>query len=37
MSSMRERAEGVSGRLTVESAPNQGTRINAELPIHHGD
>jgi len=37
MSSMRERAEGVGGRLSVESAPTQGTRITAELPIHHAD
>src|SRR5438132_707343 len=35
MSSMRERAEGVCGRLVVESAPGQGTRVSAELPIPH--
>ncbi|HEX8966359.1 MAG TPA: GAF domain-containing sensor histidine kinase [Chloroflexota bacterium] len=33
MSSMRERAEAVSGRLVVESAPGHGTRITAELPL----
>jgi signal transduction histidine kinase len=33
MSSMRERAEAVGGRLTVESAPAHGTRVNAELPL----
>jgi signal transduction histidine kinase len=37
MSSMRERAEGIGGRLTVDSAPGQGTRISADLPIHHAD
>ena len=36
MSSMHERAEGIGGRLTVDSAPGQGTRITADLPIHHG-
>jgi signal transduction histidine kinase len=33
MSSMRERAEGVGGRLLVESAAGQGTRVTAELPF----
>ena len=33
MSSMRERAEGVGGRLTVVSAPGEGTRVRADLPI----
>jgi signal transduction histidine kinase len=33
MSSMQERAEGVRGRLQVQSAPGQGTRITAELPV----
>jgi signal transduction histidine kinase len=33
MSSMRERAEAVGGRLTVESAPGRGTRVSAELPL----
>jgi signal transduction histidine kinase len=31
--SMRERAEDVGGRLTVESVKGQGTRIYAELPL----
>jgi signal transduction histidine kinase len=31
MSSMRERADGVGGRLTIESAPGQGTRVIAEF------
>ena len=30
--SMRERAELLGGRLTIESAPGQGTRVEAELP-----
>jgi signal transduction histidine kinase len=33
MTSMRERAEGVRGRLTVESEPRVGTRVEAELPL----
>jgi signal transduction histidine kinase len=33
MTSMRERAESVGGRLIVQSAPGQGTRVSAELPI----
>jgi len=33
MSSMRERAEGTGGRLSVESAAGQGTRVTAELPL----
>jgi signal transduction histidine kinase len=33
MSSMRERAENVRGRLTVESSPGAGTRVTAELPV----
>ncbi len=37
MSSMRERAEGIGGRLVVRSAPGQGTRISAHLPIRHAD
>ena len=37
MSSMRERAESVGGALTVESAPNRGTRVSAELPLTHAD
>jgi nitrate/nitrite-specific signal transduction histidine kinase len=30
---MRERAEGVSGKLRVESAPGHGTRIVVYLPL----
>ena len=30
---MRYRVEGAGGRLTIESAPGQGTRIEAELPL----
>jgi GAF domain-containing protein len=37
MSSMRERAANIGARLVVQSAPNAGTRIHTELPIHHGD
>jgi signal transduction histidine kinase len=37
MSSMRERAEGVNGRLMVESAPGRGTSVSADLPIRHAD
>ena len=35
MSSMRERAEGVGGRLAVASAPGDGTRVEAVLPFRH--
>ena len=37
MSSMRERAEAVGGRLMVESAPGRGTRVSAELPVNHAE
>ncbi|MBV9171301.1 MAG: GAF domain-containing sensor histidine kinase [Chloroflexi bacterium] len=37
MSSMRERAESVGGRLSVQSAPGQGARISAELPVQDAD
>ncbi|MGI9144952.1 MAG: GAF domain-containing protein [Chloroflexota bacterium] len=37
MSTMRERAEGISGRLVVESAPGRGTSVCAELPVHDAD
>jgi signal transduction histidine kinase len=37
MSSMRERAESVSGRLVVESVPGRGTCVSADLPIRHAD
>jgi signal transduction histidine kinase len=33
MTSMRERAEAVGGRLRVDSAPRHGTRVFAELPL----
>jgi signal transduction histidine kinase len=33
MSSMQERAQGVRGRLQVESAPGEGTLVRAELPL----
>jgi len=33
--SMRERAESVGGRFGVDSAPNAGTRVLAELPLIH--
>jgi signal transduction histidine kinase/putative methionine-R-sulfoxide reductase with GAF domain len=33
MSSMRERAEGIGGHLTVESELGRGTRVTADLPI----
>ncbi len=31
--SMRERAEGIGGSLTIQSAPGQGTQISVTLPI----
>jgi signal transduction histidine kinase len=34
--SMRERAQRVGGQLTVDSQPNQGTRIFAMLPLQIG-
>jgi signal transduction histidine kinase len=33
LSSMRERAEGIGGSFTIESAPGQGTRVLTTLPI----
>jgi PAS domain S-box-containing protein len=33
LSGMRERAELLGGRLTVDSAPGQGARISADLPL----
>ncbi|HRV91060.1 MAG TPA: GAF domain-containing protein [Anaerolineae bacterium] len=33
LTSMRERAEGVGGRLTVETSKGQGTRVYAWLPL----
>jgi signal transduction histidine kinase len=37
MSSMRERADSVGGRLTIESAAGSGTRVAAELPLDDAD
>jgi signal transduction histidine kinase len=37
LASMRERAESVGGRLTIESKPGAGTRVQAELPVHDAD
>jgi signal transduction histidine kinase len=37
MTSMRERAESIGGRLSVESAPAMGTRVSADLPLGHAD
>ncbi|HEY0583651.1 MAG TPA: GAF domain-containing sensor histidine kinase, partial [Chloroflexota bacterium] len=37
MTSMRERAEAIGGRLTVKSAPGQGTRISVWLPLGDAD
>ena len=34
LSSMRERAEVLSGSFTVESSPRQGTTISVSLPLH---
>lgn len=38
LSNMRERAEGLSGRLAIDSAPGKGTRITVEMPLeqHRG-
>ncbi len=33
LATMRERAESVGGRLMVESAPGQGTRVTVEMPL----
>jgi len=33
---MRERVEMVGGRFTVESAPGQGTTIQAQIPLGNG-
>ena len=33
LATMRERAESVGGRLDVESAPGQGTRVRISLPL----
>ncbi len=37
LSSMQERATLLGGRLTVISAPKQGTMVQAELPVNDGD
>jgi signal transduction histidine kinase len=34
---MRERAESLGGSLRVESAPGQGCRLVARIPLHEGD
>jgi signal transduction histidine kinase len=31
----RERAEGLGGRLSVDSAPGQGTRLTLEVPLNN--
>jgi signal transduction histidine kinase len=33
LTGMRERAELLGGRLTLESAPGKGTRVIVELPL----
>jgi signal transduction histidine kinase len=37
MTSMRERAEAVGGRLSVHSAPGMGTRVQAAFPLEDGE
>jgi signal transduction histidine kinase len=32
---IRERAEGMGGRLSIDSAPGQGTRLTLEVPVNH--
>jgi signal transduction histidine kinase len=36
LSGMRERLELLGGTLTVDTAPERGTLITAELPLHEG-
>lgn len=36
LTSMRSRAEGVGGRLTVDSAPGAGTRLEVTVPLVAG-
>ncbi|GAB4209444.1 MAG: hypothetical protein OHK0022_40520 [Roseiflexaceae bacterium] len=36
LKSMRERAERLGGRVTIQSAPGQGTTVRAELPVGAG-
>lgn len=35
--SMRERAELLGGTLDIETAPGQGTRLSARIPLEHDD
>jgi signal transduction histidine kinase len=34
LTGMRERAEHLRGRLTIDSAPGRGTRVETVVPIH---
>ncbi|MGC2637362.1 MAG: two-component regulator propeller domain-containing protein [Acidobacteriaceae bacterium] len=36
MTGMRERAQAIGGKLTVESQPGEGTRVRLELPLATG-
>jgi len=31
---MQERVKGLGGVLQIESAPGQGTRVRAQVPVH---
>jgi len=35
LNSMRERVNLLDGKLTIETAPGQGTRVTAEIPLNH--
>ena len=37
LQTMRERAEGVGGRLAIETAPGMGTKVIVYLPFQEGD
>lgn len=37
LQTMRERAEGVGGKLSIETAPGMGTRVIVYLPFEEGD
>jgi signal transduction histidine kinase len=37
LGAMRERVEGLGGRLVIESAPGEGTTIAVEVPARKGD
>jgi signal transduction histidine kinase len=37
LATMRERAEEVGGKLTVDSQPGRGTRIILRIPMHPAD